>query len=630
MKKLAFLLACGLLWQAPAQFRSRVDLITLDVTVLDRDRKPVLGLTAADFIVTDDGHAQTLTAFQAIEVERGPTATASWLKAPPVDVAVNRKDEGRGRMMVLVIDDATLPFDPYMIKRAKETAKAFIEALGPDDQCAIVFTRDNRNAQDFTSDRSRLLRAASRITAGFISATKSPEFDTDLNHYLSSLNTVSRVAEHLETVSARRKTIAYLSIGIPANPDALAQITLIGGAARPIEGEIQRAYILALRKTIDRAQRANIAIYSLDPSGLDGIESYNARNRKSQLPSGALFRNTLLALAEATGGKAFINNNDFRPGLAQLFVETGSYYLLGYSPAPPAKPGEYRRLNVKTRIPGTEVVFRKGYFGSRQGEPATPPAPTAESAITGILPDARLPLRAGAVPVQTADGSTAVVLTLAVDRDAIGGAAGDAVEIATHLFDPEGRAKESFNQKASLCAKPGWCEMTSVVPVKPGRRAVRVGLKHVASNTSGSVYLDVDVADTSKQPLALSAIAIGASPSWAATTDTSVRQVLPFIPTTRREFDSADTLTLFVRIGQRADRAASPVTRTLQILNERDEVVLNERRTLSAAAFAENGSVGDSMTVAMKSLPAGRYLASVRLESKAGMAPERQVSFAVR
>jgi hypothetical protein len=56
MKKLALLLACGLLWQAPAQFRSGVDLITLDVTVLDRSRKPVLGLTADDFIVTDGGH----------------------------------------------------------------------------------------------------------------------------------------------------------------------------------------------------------------------------------------------------------------------------------------------------------------------------------------------------------------------------------------------------------------------------------------------------------------------------------------------------------------------------------------------------------------------------------------------
>lgn len=630
MKKLAVLLACGLLWQAPAQFRSRVDLITLDVTVLDRDRKPVLGLTSDDFIVTDAGKPQVIATFQAVEIERPPAAAASWLKAPPVDVAVNRHDEGRGRMIVLVIDDATLPFDPYMMTRAKETAKAFVENLGPDDQCAIVFTRDNRNAQDFTADRSRLLRAASRITAGFIAATKNAEFDTDLNHYLSSMNTLSRVAEHLETVSARRKTIAYLSIGIPANPDALAQITLIGGGARSIEGEIQRAYMLALRKTIDRAQRANIAIYALDPSGLDGIESYNARNRRSQLPSGALFRNTLLTLAEATGGRAFINNNDFKPGLAQLFVETGSYYLLGYVPSPAARPGEYRRLDVRTRVPGTEVVFRKGYFGSRQGEAATPATPSADSAITGILPDARLGLRAGAVPVQHPDGSTAIVLTLAVDRDAIGGSAGDAVEIATHLLDPEGRPKASFNQKASLCSKPGWCEMTSVVPAKPGRTAVRVGLKHVPSNTSGSVYLDVDVVDVTKQALALSSIAVAASPSWAATTDASVRQALPIIPTTRREFEEGDSLTLLVRIAQRKDRPASAVTRTLQIVNERDQVVFSERRAFDAAVFSANGSIDDRMTVALKDVAKGRYLASVRIESKAGTAPERQVSFAVR
>jgi hypothetical protein len=41
--------------QTPPAFRSGVDVVLLDVTVLDRDRRPVRGLTAGDFTVLVDG-----------------------------------------------------------------------------------------------------------------------------------------------------------------------------------------------------------------------------------------------------------------------------------------------------------------------------------------------------------------------------------------------------------------------------------------------------------------------------------------------------------------------------------------------------------------------------------------------
>jgi hypothetical protein len=63
------LLLCALLAIAPGQsgqtspppppqqpvFRSRVDLVTVDVTVVDKDGKPVPGLQAGDFKVTING-----------------------------------------------------------------------------------------------------------------------------------------------------------------------------------------------------------------------------------------------------------------------------------------------------------------------------------------------------------------------------------------------------------------------------------------------------------------------------------------------------------------------------------------------------------------------------------------------
>jgi hypothetical protein len=45
--------------QSPTQsaptFRAGIDLVQLDVSVMDRDRQPVRGLTARDFQVLEDG-----------------------------------------------------------------------------------------------------------------------------------------------------------------------------------------------------------------------------------------------------------------------------------------------------------------------------------------------------------------------------------------------------------------------------------------------------------------------------------------------------------------------------------------------------------------------------------------------
>lgn len=620
--------------QAPPQLKTRVDLVTIDVTVLDRNRRPVTGLSAGDFILLEDGKPQAVAAFDEISVEASEPATAAWLKSPPVDVAANRHDESR--LFVLVIDDATLPMDPYMVRRAKEMATAFIEGLGPTDLAAVVFTRDNRNAQDFTRDRARLIAAANRLSGGFVGGAVPSDraglrpgaaapVVMDSKYYLSSLNTLGRVAEYLEAVPMRRKIVAYLSIGVPVSSSDAAQVTSAGGGSL-IEGEIQQALVASLRRTIDRAQRANVAIYGLDPAGLDGLEVWN---RRGLVPDPGLFTQSLLTLANATGGHAFVNTNDFKPGIATLFEETKSYYLLAYAPAPPPQPGDYRRVEVKVRKPGLDVVSRKGFFASRQGEPSAEPLSGGIKAISGVLPDPDLPLRGIAAPLLQADGTTAVAITLALDPAALKATVGDALEIFTHLFDPEGRPRGDFEQKARLCASPGWCELTSLIAAKPGRHAVRIGVKHVPSGRTGSVYLDVEVPDFAKRALTVSGLMVEATPPLARATDDRVRALIPIVPTTRREFAATDKATLLFRVHQRPDRTAKEVTRTLRVINARDEEVVSLTETIPASSFAK-GAAEQRLTLPLEKLAPGRYLVAVTVAATGGEALERQLSFTVR
>src|ERR1041385_4010416 len=74
-----------------ATFRAGVDLVEIDVSVLDKDRHPVHGLTAGDFTVTIDNQPRRVASFKEIDIPPaapGPML-ASWTRDVAPDVATN-------------------------------------------------------------------------------------------------------------------------------------------------------------------------------------------------------------------------------------------------------------------------------------------------------------------------------------------------------------------------------------------------------------------------------------------------------------------------------------------------------------------------------------------------------------
>jgi hypothetical protein len=136
------------------RFLARADVVSVDVSVLDRNRRPVGDLTAADFTILEDGKAQTIEHFERIVLPEPPVVTADWMRDVATDVASNATLADR-RLVVLLLDDSMVPFDPYMVRTARETALGVVNRLGPGDLAAVVFSRDNRHAQS-----SRMTRAA--------------------------------------------------------------------------------------------------------------------------------------------------------------------------------------------------------------------------------------------------------------------------------------------------------------------------------------------------------------------------------------------------------------------------------------------------------------------------------------
>src|SRR5690606_15587190 len=144
----------------PPAFRVGTDVVRLEVSVLDGQRQPVRGLTAADFTIREDGRERPVVAFAPVELpavsRSGPAA--AWVRDAPREVVTNTASE-EGRLVVVVFDWSIRFYDQAL---ARTIAHAAVDALGPTDQAAVVFTDPAANAgvpQNFTSDRA-LLRAA--------------------------------------------------------------------------------------------------------------------------------------------------------------------------------------------------------------------------------------------------------------------------------------------------------------------------------------------------------------------------------------------------------------------------------------------------------------------------------------
>ena len=137
-----------------------------------------------------------------------------------------------------------------------------------------------------------------------------------------------------------------------------------------------------LRSTVNAAVRANVAFYPIDARGLvalpPGGDASKASARGTGLFSGGQqtkqkdrFTNqqeTLSTLAQDTGGKALLDDNDLAMGIVQAQQDIRSYYILGYYSTNGAQDGKYRKVTLAlngTARAGLKLDYRSGYFGSK-------------------------------------------------------------------------------------------------------------------------------------------------------------------------------------------------------------------------------------------------------------------------
>lgn len=623
--------------QQTPRFTTRLDLVRLDVSVLE-NRRPVRGLAATDFTILEDGVPQAVATFAPVAFPDAIVPSTHWMRDVVPDVRRNDTVNDR-RLFIIVLDDSTAELNTAAMRSAKVIARQVIDRLGPNDLAAILFTLNNKHAQDYTSDRRRLLAAVEHFNLGFRGMTPpmSALPDVDEFYYRSSVDTLRSIAEALIALPQQRKTLVYIGQGVPVDPVVASEVQMIG-EGRAIEvgrSTMHQVLMRRIQMLFEAARRANVNVYAFDTCGL--------RVAMPEPPPATcrpgVEQRYLEAIAEGTGGRAAIDINDQSRQVEQMFEENRSYYLLGYVPNNRRRDGRYRRIEVRVNRPGVEVRSRSGYHEpnadvERRQEERTIAQPL-RTAISGLLPKPDVPLQVWAAPfagVRRLDAD--VALTLAV-RAPVGEnerPSMETVDIGIEAFSPDGRPRGRKSVRADISLQPGpeghiGYEVRSSLRLTPGRYQLRISAHLRRTGSSGSVYYDVNVPRFSSTDLLVSDIALSARP--APPSGSPEPPLLPVAATTLRSFGKSGSVAAFGRVYQRRPRVPRALALRWRILDEANREVWTRVGSIGPEQF-KAGQADITCDLPLASLEPGAYLLVVEILTAEGTSPALNTSSRLR
>ena len=393
-------------------FKVRVNLVQVRVVVRDKNGKLVPGLKREDFQVFDQGNLQAITTFgvETPETRRERTeAAAKTQQAVPEEETHGEKMALPERFVAMVFDDIHLNMEDAVTVRV--SAKALIDSMTPTDRIGIYGT-SGQLKREFTNDKSELERVLLGVVprprmGGPTSATPCP----DVSYYMADQYVNKTNPQVLEVVT--QETLVCMFGGDPQQlgaarmmaQSALQQKLTAGDtdseytyrvledvmrhlAAMPGErilvlaspGFILSTLFLEETGIIDRANRANIVINTVDARGLYTPQiggDISQTNSDTFLTAG--YKDTyrvseqlenayvLTDLALGTGGTFFHNSNDLSGGLTRAGTAPEVSYMLGFSPQNQRMDGKYHAIKVtvlgKTKY---DIRARRGYYAPKK------------------------------------------------------------------------------------------------------------------------------------------------------------------------------------------------------------------------------------------------------------------------
>ncbi len=341
-------------------------LILLDVVVTDKHGKPVRSLSKDDFRIQEEGDEQAIASF---EPPSGHT---------PAPLEENFRSAGDGKianqpaanamvssaLTILVLDELdTLVLDQAYARRE---IRRFLRAHGPQlpEPTALMALEEKRLEllHDYTSDSEVLETALERHPARLPFRLMTGE---------GLIGSSQRLADALEALReiaaangqfAGRKNVIWIGSGFPSLNYLRAQ-------------PVDKARLLGfVRETSDLMWKGRLAVYTLDPRGLEVVhENVGSSTSNGFLspPDTTTADLVFEQLAPQTGGRMFRGRNDLDTQIASSVDDGDSYYSLSYYPTHHDWNGRFRKIRVVMRNPELTARTRNGYYATTDSKPTS-------------------------------------------------------------------------------------------------------------------------------------------------------------------------------------------------------------------------------------------------------------------
>ncbi len=379
-----------------------VRVVEIEVVVVDGHGKPVSGLTKDDFELREGGKPREITNFYAVErgqLLREPAAAAPAAKAaqaePPLPAPPTH--------LAFFVDNAHL--DLRQRNRVLAAVRKFAEANVKEGVTASLITFDHDAAKvrvPFTSDRTKILAAIDelehesphqlegvserrslmrRIDAAAVDNGRRGSGDDPQQIWRAVMtysygqarileNSVTALSDALKRLRGvpGRRVLVHVSSGLPLQPGIElmdycrqafhADPNLVNMAGLEVEKSN------AFKHVIADAQAGGVTVDTIDAGGIAGYSGANVEDGGSvaRLDSTLMRdngRQTIQLLADETGGRAIVNENDFDRALLEIAADTTTYYSLGFRPE--SGSSALKHVEVRVKRPGLTVRSSKAY-----------------------------------------------------------------------------------------------------------------------------------------------------------------------------------------------------------------------------------------------------------------------------
>jgi len=407
--------------------RTNTRLVVVDVVVTHKNGMPFADLKPEDFTLEENGKKQKISVFvpPGIVNRTVSAAPAGVLSNHPENIVA------AGVPIVLLLDATNSAFKDQAYARSQMLKYVAEQGKTGRPMAILTLTDRLGVLQQFTSDPQVLLSAIKNFRpqeqilqpgapapeshgaadgpglratdSGIMAAAQAIQAFADLQigynierRTLITLDAMQALSRMLGGLPGR-KNVVWLTSNLPfdlvpedravTDAELLADLPGQGrqrsvsvNAAGSQAAEQRQLYAPQIRDAEAQLASAGIAIYPVDLNGLvGGME--NSATRQGSVYSDTAFsdrasgklsalqstQGTMEEIAAETGGKAYINQNEIKDGIALAASDEKASYSLGYYPENKKWDGKMRGIKVKVGQGDTQLRYRKGYYAVEPG-----------------------------------------------------------------------------------------------------------------------------------------------------------------------------------------------------------------------------------------------------------------------